>query len=236
MIRVSVPSWVIPGTYLENLAFLQGQPAVKGVELLFFLYDAETQRLLHKEWEGILALRSRFSFTAHLPEPLLSGHAALVERLLPLSGQYIFHPGPPEDAPALAGLIASWRTRFDRGKHRFLLENTRLSRFEALLEYLPEEVGICMDTGHLLLEGQMPEAFYRRFKERIREIHLHGLDHEKARIDGRLPDHRPLRLEEPWFKETVPFLTDFTGTVNLEVFSWEEVLESLGVLQAAGVL
>ena len=183
MMRLTVPSWVIPGTYLENLTFLQGQPAVKGVELLFFFYDRETQSLLQKEWKGILALRNRFSFTAHLPEPLRSLHEELVEQTLPLTEHYIFHPGPPEDAPALAGLIASWMNRFDRGKHRFLVENTRPGRFEALLAYLPDEAGICMDTGHLLLEGKEPGAFYRRFKERIQEIHLHGLDYERARID-----------------------------------------------------
>ncbi|MDR2798704.1 MAG: AP endonuclease [Treponema sp.] len=236
MMRLAVPSWVIPGTYLENLTFLQRQSAINGVELLFFFYDGETQRLLHKEWGGIWELRSRFSFTVHLPEPLLPVHEELVEQLLPLTGHYIFHPGPPEDAQALAGLIASWGNRFDRGKNLFLVENTLLRKFEAFLEYLPDEVGICMDTGHLLLEGKEPGAFYKRFNERIQEIHLHGLDHEKARIDGRLPDHRPLHLEEPWFQEVVPLLAEFTGTVNLEVFSWEEVLESIGVLQTVGLL
>ncbi|MDR0722347.1 MAG: AP endonuclease [Treponema sp.] len=236
MMRLTVPSWVIPGTYLENLTFLKEQPAIKGVELLFFFYDRETQSLLHKEWKGILELQSRFNFTVHLPEPLLSLHEELVEQTLPVTEHYIFHAGPPEDAPALAGLIASWGNRFNRGKNPFVLENTLLRKFEALLEYLPDEVGICMDTGHLLLEGKEPGAFYRRFKERIQEIHLHGLDHEKARIDGRLPDHRPLRLNEPWFQEAIPLLAAFTGTVNLEVFSWEEVLESLGVLQAVGLL
>ncbi|MHB9293624.1 hypothetical protein Holit_02751 [Hollandina sp. SP2] len=234
--RLAVPSWVIPGTYLENLMFLQGQPVIKGVELLFFFYDRETQALLQKEWEGIQELRNRFSFTVHLPEPLLPVHAELVERLLPLARHYIFHPGPPEDAQALAGLIASWGNRFNWGKNPFLAENTLLRKFEALLEYLPDDVGICMDTGHLLLEGKEPGAFYRRFKERIQEIHLHGLDREKARIDGRLPDHRPLHLEEPWFQEMIPLLAAFTGTVNLEVFSWEEVLESIRVLHAAGLI
>jgi hypothetical protein len=234
MMRLTVPSWVIPGTYLENLTFLCGQPVIEGVELLFFLYDREIQALLQQEWEGIGELRSRFSFTAHLPEPLLGVHEELVEQIFPLVGHCIFHPGLPEDAPVLARLIASWRNRF--GKDYFLVENTRPGRLDALLEYLPDEVGICMDTGHLLLEGTAPGAFYRRFGDRIREIHLHRLDLERARIDGRLPDHRPLHPEEPWFQEMVPVLAGFTGTVNLEVFSWEEALESIAALQVVGLL
>ncbi|MDR1301183.1 MAG: AP endonuclease [Treponema sp.] len=236
MMRLTVPSWVIPGTYLENLTFLCRQPAIEGVELLFFLYDSEIQALLQQEWEGIWKLRSRFRFTAHLPEPLLGVHEELVEQILPLVQHCIFHPGLPEDAPVLAGLIASWRSRFAWGKDSFLVENTRSHRFEALLEYLPDETGICMDTGHLLMEGTTPGAFYRRFGERIREIHLHGLDPEGARSDGRLPDHRPLHPEEPWFQELVPILAEFTGTVNLEVFSWEEVLESIAALHGVGLL
>lgn len=234
--RLAVPSWVIPGTYLENLSFLKGEGAINAVELLFFLYDRDVQSLLHKEWEGILELRSRFRFSAHLPEPLLPIHEELVEQLLPLTEHFILHPAPPEDAPALAALITSWVERFDRGKQLFLLENTLPERLETLLGYLPDAVGMCMDTGHLLLEGKSPEAFYRRFKKRIQEIHLHGIAPEKARLDGRLPDHRPLCPQEPWFQDLLPLLAGFTGTVNLEVFSWEEVLQSLGALHAVGLL
>jgi sugar phosphate isomerase/epimerase len=84
-----------------------------------------------------------------------------------------------------------------------------------------------MDTGHLLLEDKSPLAFFERFEGRIKEIHLHGLDRDKALLDGRLPDHRPVKKNDWWLEELRPKLARFNGVLNLEVFSWEEVRESL---------
>jgi hypothetical protein len=222
----TVPSWVIPGTYAENLRFLADKPEVTGVELLFYLYDREIRGQLEAEWRDIAAYRDRFSFTAHLPDLLLPEHLELVERLSPLARHFIVHPGPAEGAEAQAQLLRSWK-----GKGTFLVENTLPGRLPALLPYLDEDQGLCMDTGHLLLEGENPADFLRRWGTRVGEIHLHGLDREKAARDGRLPDHRPLRAGEPWLAELVPLLADFTGTINLEVFSWAEAAESMAVLK-----
>jgi hypothetical protein len=224
--RFTVPSWVIPGTYLENLHFLADKPEIGGVELLFFLYDWEIRDQFETERRGIEELRDRFSFTAHLPDLLLPEHRELVRGLSPLVRHFIIHPGPPEGAAVQAGLLHSWK-----GEGSFLLENTLPGRFPALLPYLDEDAGFCMDTGHLLLEEQNPADFLRRWGGRVKEIHLHGMDREKAARDGRLPDHRPLRAGEPWLVELAPLLAEFAGTVNLEVFSWEEAAESIAVLK-----
>jgi sugar phosphate isomerase/epimerase len=87
-----------------------------------------------------------------------------------------------------------------------------------------------MDTGHLLLEGQDPVDFYQRYRERIGEIHLHGIDREQAAIDGRLADHRRLREDEPWLLGLLPLLEDYLGIINLEVFSWKEARASIEIL------
>ncbi|MDR3333676.1 MAG: hypothetical protein LBT13_02155 [Treponema sp.] len=54
-----------------------------------------------------------------------------------------------------------------------------------------------------------------------------------SRLDGRLPDHRP---GDRWFRDLVPVLEDFTGVVNLEVFSWKEACMSIDTLEAIGLL
>jgi hypothetical protein len=231
--RLVVPSWVIPGTYLENLRFLKDKSEVQGVELLFFIYNSEIREQLDAEWEGIGQFADRFVFTAHLPDPLLPEHEELVHRLNPLVRNFIVHPGPPENAPALGALVRGWAKKYSSPHYRFLAENTNPGRLDALLPHLDGDVGLCMDTGHLLMDGKSPADFFEKYSYRIGEIHLHGLDREKAALDGRLADHRPVRAEERWFGELLPLLRDFTGIINTEVFSWEEAaagIQSIKVL------
>jgi hypothetical protein len=210
-----VPSWVVPGSYLENIRFLEDKREISGIELLFFLYDEETRRLFEKEYDEITRYKNRFRFTAHLPEPLKPEHCELIDRLSPLAEHFIVHPDGSELFP----------------DDRFVLENTRLEKFENALLWLPSDKFVCMDTGHLLLEGKSPVDFLHRYGGRVKEIHLHGLDREKALLDGKLPDHRPLKKNDRWFQELLPELERFDGVINLEVFSWAEAEESLGVLR-----
>jgi hypothetical protein len=212
--NIFVPSWVVPGTYLENIRFLENKPEISGVELLFFLYDEETRRLFEKEYDEIARYKNRFRFTAHLPEPLKAEHGELIDRLSPLVEHFIVHP----DGSALFP------------DNRFVLENTRLEKFENALQKLPPDKSVCMDTGHLLLEDKSPADFLHYYGKHVKEIHLHGLDREKALLDGRLPDHRPVKKNDRWLQELLPELDRFGGVVNLEVFSWAEVAESLDAL------
>jgi hypothetical protein len=234
---LTVPSWVISGTYRENLVFLEEKTGVEGVEFLFFLYDDEVRTLLADEWPAVLEYRWRFTYTAHLPDRVLPEHGALIERLLLLVRDFIVHPYKSEEVKLQERILRSWLERYgDLGKGLFLLENTYPGWLEALLPLLPSDMGLCMDTGHLLLEGRDPVDYFNRYADRIGEIHLHSIDREKAACDGRLPDHRPLREGEPWLERLLPFLEAYAGVVNLEVFSWEEAAQSIGVLQRAGLV
>jgi hypothetical protein len=223
---LSVPSWVVAGSYAENLHFLADKNAVQGVELLFFLYGKEIQAQLDAEWDEILCYRERFVFTAHLPELLRPAHEELISRLVPLVKHCIVHPAA-ENPAAQARLIEKWTERYGLA---FLAENTKAGLLEALLPHLSVNAGLCMDTGHLLLEGHSPVDFYLRHSERIGEIHLHGVDRAQAALDGKLADHRRLR-EESWLLELLPLLAEYRGILNLEVFSWEEARAGIDLLQ-----
>ena len=227
----SVPSWVIPGTYAENLRFLSDKEAVRGVELLFFIYDEEARTLFSREEVELRAYGDRFTFTAHLPDRLIPDHEELVEHTTDFVDSWVIHPSPPAESEALARLLDDWRRRYG---DRFFLENTSGGRLEALRRLLPD-APLCMDTGHLLLEGGSPGNYAAVNGGLIREVHLHGLGPEgdgmeRAKTDGRLPDHRAFSPCAPWFAELLPFLSAFGGVVNAEAFSWEEadsILRSL---------
>jgi hypothetical protein len=215
---LSVPSWVIPGTYAENLRFLETQQEIRGVELLFFIYNDETKAQLDSEWDEIRRYSEHFVFTAHLPELLLAAHSELVAQLAPMVRHFIVHPNP-KDPVAQVRLLEGWTK--DHGA-LFLMENTNPGLLEAQLLHMDKNTGLCMDTGHLLLDGKNPADFFAANCERIKEIHLHAVDREQAAIDGRLADHRRLRRNEPWLLGLLPLLNDYRGVINLEVFSWEE--------------
>jgi len=227
---VSVPSWVIPGTYAENLRFLESRKEVRGVELLFFIYDDEVKKQLELEWEEISSYSERFVFTAHLPEVLGPAHGELIARLAPVVRHFIVHPAK-ENPAAQAVLLGDWARQYNAF---FLAENTNPGMLEPLLAYLDfgaeSNMGLCIDTGHLLLEGKNPARYFQKHREHIKEIHLHAVDSKSAAIDGRLKDHRRLLAGEKWLGELRPLLADFNGVVNLEVFSWEEASESIDVL------
>jgi sugar phosphate isomerase/epimerase len=224
---LSVPSWVIPGTYAENLRFLVDKKEIQGVELLCFLYDDEIKTQLDSEWEEILRYAKRFVFTAHLPELLLPVHSELVARLVPLVRHCVVHPAA-ENPETQVRLLTEWQERYGA---RFLAENTKSGLLEAMLRLPETNVEICMDTGHLLLDGKNPADFFASYRERIGEIHLHSTDSKQAAIDGRLTDHRRLRGDEGWLLELFPLLEDYTGVINLEVFSWEEVKAGIDILR-----
>ena len=254
---LGVPSWVIPGTYGENLRFLDLKREIQTVELLFFIYDEEVRGLLEREYELIRSYGSRFTFTAHLPDPLLPKHEELVERLAPWVRHFVVHPGPLETIDRTISLLDSWEEKFRMIKGttiqgiktgdsnieqppdtfrnpapagRFLLENTQNGLLEALLQRRAHSP-ICMDTGHLLLSGISPLDFYHRHGERIGEIHLHGVDHQAAREDALLPDHRGIDGTEGWFLELQGVLKEFPGVINVEVFSWGEAERTLRALK-----
>lgn len=218
---LSVPSYIVPGTYLENVLYLEGLPEVRAVELLFYYYDSGSRELLIRESKGLAAQRGRFSFSVHMPDDLKPEHAELLQLTRGLAERYILHPPPSGDGEFLR-LVDRWRAEYGE---LFLLENLVGRSFEALAAGLPD-LPLCLDTGHLLLNGGGIGDFLDRHGSRIGEIHLHG-------VQGGV-DHRPFGGAEPWLLELEPFLRRFSGVVNLEVFSRSDLDGCLRALRTAG--
>ena len=226
---ISVPSYVTAGSWLENLRFLADKAAARQVELLFFMYDDETRALVRPEWAGIRQLASRFGYTLHLPDEIADEHEELLELTADFVGGYVVHP--PRDPTTLADFAArltGWQRRYARP---FRLENTRAATFMPALAAvtaaraaagLSGAPPLCLDLGHLQLEGHSPAAWLERYRSSIEEIHLHGC------VDGR--DHRPFSGQEAWFQATRPFLAGFNGVVELELFDWAQLAPLVALL------
>lgn len=220
---LSVPSYVIPGGYLENIRFLEDKSLVQNIELLFFMYDDDTRALVKGEWAAIRDYAQRFSYTLHLPDTILPEHQDLLDRTADFVDGYVVHP--PRDPAGLddfVSLYQDWQTAYGRPLR---LENTRLPQFHAALQALEAfRPPLCADLGHLLAEGQDPCAWLDEYGQRIEEIHLHGL------VDGR--DHQPFTGREPWFDALRTRLGRFRGVVELEVFDWKHLEPMLEALEA----
>jgi len=221
-VRLCVPSWLRPGTWLENVRDMEGEAWIEGVELLFFSWDEESRACLARERDALADLAGRFEFSVHLPDPLAEDAAGLVESTRAFVSSYLLHPPHlAAETSAWAALVSSWRARWG---DLFLLEYTGAAPFasaEAALPGLP----LCADTGRLLLDGLDPETWIAAREGRVRAVHLHGTGGGK--------DHLPLAGDEPWLLSLAPRLAAFPGRVELELFTRAGAEASRAALAAA---
>ncbi len=216
---LACPSYIIPGTYAENLRYLKDEPRLSSIgamELLFFLFDDQMRELLDVEWPTLAAERGALRFTLHMPDPVGPEHEELITKTSTHVSHYVLHP-PKGGVTNFRHLVERWRERYG---DRFLLENLIDRPHGSLFE--ETDWPLCMDTGHLLVQGEDPARFFYSYGDRIRQIHLHAVRGEA--------DHLPLDLSEPWLEELYTGLGDFRGIVELELFSIDHILRSLEVL------
>ncbi|HOX92020.1 MAG TPA: cobamide remodeling phosphodiesterase CbiR, partial [Spirochaetales bacterium] len=222
MMELSVPSYVVPGTWAENLRWLLENTSQRRVELLFFMYDNETRSMLKDELQTILDLSRHFSYTVHLPDSIAADSRELVQAFSRVSDGFVVHPPRTlSELTPFCALMDAWRDSF--GPDRFFLENTRMEPF-ALADALPYTHGpmkLCVDVGHLVLEGIDPSAFIAQHASRIRELHVHGVHAGK--------DHGPLTGRESWLVAMQDFLRTYDGILELEMFAWEQVQPALAL-------
>ncbi len=220
---LTLPSYIIQGTYLENIRFIdKNYPEITGVELLFFYYDDETKKLLLDEIKGINEYSNRFTYTVHLPDNIDDKATEVVEILDKTADGFIVHP--PLDSEKGTVILKNWINRFG---NRFFIENLISRPAETLSERI-ENPRLCLDTGHIILNNLSPLDYYKKYSAKISEIHLHGV------IDG--ADHRYISTEDSSLLEFSPYLKQFNGIINLEMFNQEDVNVSLSTLRNWGII
>jgi sugar phosphate isomerase/epimerase len=216
----------VPGGWLDNVRVAAGLGWASGVELLLFSFEGEDRALFIEELPTILetAAQGALSLSVHLPDPLVPAHGEIPALLAPHAECFVVHPpsggAGPSALTAWVELISAWRATLG---DRLLLEYSGAEDFAAAETALPG-LPLCADTGRLLLEGIDPASWIAQRAGRIRELHLHGA------AGGR--DHRVPREGEAWLAGLRPFLSGFSGRVELELFSLESVKAAKAVLEA----
>jgi sugar phosphate isomerase/epimerase len=243
--RTGTTSFIYPAGYTENVARLG--PYVDEVELLMFESGAgswPTEALIR----DLASMGKDYAITynIHLPTDLALTHPdrsrrrkacrilqQFITTLMPLDPTvYVLHLSPSEAIQGDKGLSA-WQNITAETLREIL--QTGLSGRQLALENLffnyawldplteAYNLSVCLDTGHLALQSGDLETFLKQYGSRISIGHLHGL------ADGQ--DHRSLSgLPDDYNVPLVNWLKGFTGSVSLEVFAFEPLLESLTCL------
>lgn len=221
---IAVPSWQVPGTWLENLDALADIEWIGGIELLFFSYDEAARRDFAAERGRIAAYSQRFSFSLHLPDPLGPEALDLAAATESFVGLYVFHPYSASAGDAGADAWArTVKTLCDSyGASKFAMEYTSAAAFDHGLERLrsvrraPRDtpataLRICADTGRLTLDGVDPAAWIKDRATSMAELHLHAARGGK--------DHFSLGAEDSWLPAVAAEAKARDWRVVLETFS-----------------
>jgi len=244
--RLSAPSYVLPGGYIENTVYLLD----KVVDIQVLLFDSpEHDPLLKGDTITTLAYLARdagLTFSVHMPvnpkiftvksfEQRLAGACRHIETFqsLPVSS-FTFHYDLPEGEVwerMQSGLIREveeayirffqeLRQRFPASD--FSLENT-FTPISAL-DRVVSECGLsyCIDIGHLLVQARDVSEVLPRL-EKASVIHFHGWE-EKG---GERKDHRAVCYRQEIFS----MLESFRGVLTIENYHKLLLEKSIEVLK-----
>ena len=197
--RLGTTSYIIPADLLTNVLFLADK--VDDIELVLFeseeiinLPNAATVKALKE-----MADRFDLTYTVHLPLDTWMGHEQssvrqrsvdkclrVIECTAPLAPfAYVihFHGDHPGERPSPD--MERWIEGHRRSVERLIQAVDSQDLCVEILDYpydLVEDIvsdyglSVCLDIGHLLLYGYMPEDYLDRYLPRSRVIHLHGVE------------------------------------------------------------
>ncbi|ACS81016.1 cobamide remodeling phosphodiesterase CbiR [Maridesulfovibrio salexigens] len=231
--QLSAPSWVIPGTILENCRFLTGK--VDEIALLFFETEsclAYTKADLPKE-----LIDTELAFHIHHPLdlPWKEGGSRVAEIVLALNEKavhlnprgHVVHPPPA--GPEAADLIREFAAGVSRSgicPETVLFENIKENSLLGLTGVIADcGMKICLDLGHILAYAQHDLLRDSRLEGQVSMLHLNAPG----------PKGRHLGLEHlnsDGF-ETIYVLFKMLSkgaTVTIEVFEEKSFFNSLQLL------
>lgn len=219
-------------------------PFVDEIELLLFESVPADSLLSGQEITALSRLSQELDFTynIHLPTDISIGDPdpvnqqqavdsliGVIERVVPLCPTtYTLHVPYDEDLGD-KDKIKRWQEVVHRNLLKILVTGVgNLIAIETLdypfeiIETIISDLNlsVCMDLGHLIIHGEDLKCFAEKYLDKTSIIHLHGVENNK--------DHLALdRLPKPMVKPVFEILGQFSGSVSLEVFSFENLAASL---------
>jgi sugar phosphate isomerase/epimerase len=249
--RLGATSYIIPDDLLPNARYLAGK--VRDMELILFEVDDGPSNLPAPEViEELSRLASQhdLTYTVHLPLDLKLGEdgseddPSLVKAKRVIDWTcgldpwaYVLHlDGKSVRTSSDAALIRRWQDHSVRaleivsawagGPDRLAVENLETyppDFIQPVVERIP--VSRCVDIGHLWLDGHDPLPYLQAALPRTRVVHMHGI----AEHDHRSLAFMPQEQVRAVWNELIR--ANYEGVVTLEMFSEEDFLTSMDILE-----
>ena len=241
--RIGTTSFIHPADYYTNAKRLAEY--IDEIELLFFESQA-TSLPSQKEIDQLMQLKNStsISYNIHLPidlditqpDPIQREKAALryaeiVEFTIPLApSTYTLHL-KCDLAQQSGASLGEWQQQAQSGVQSMLTackcpaQSISIETLDYPFDWfspIVENLGlsVCVDVGHIVLYGYDLETAFNYFNKNISILHLHGVSQGI--------DHRSLQcLDETTQSRIRNFLSTFTGTASIEVFSYDALDSSM---------
>ncbi len=246
--KISTTSYIYPDRIVPNVVKLA--PFFDEIELV--LFESREENNLPEEVEidllKAISLNQQIGFNIHLPIDLSLGdvkeetrHRAcsvikrVIQRTSPLSPSlYTLHLDLRDKTGKDQTDLKQWKVRLTQSLEEIMgegIEPNRISieNLSYPLAWIEDVIGqfgfsICLDIGHILVNGYDLKQYVERYLPHTSIVHLHG--HENG------VDHLGMdRLTESTQRLICSHLKGFKGIVSIEVFSMEDLQKSLVLLE-----
>jgi len=245
--KIGTTSFIYPDGYIPNVVTLG--PFLEEIELL--LFESAPENNLPTEAEisklGLLAEKYQITYNIHLPIDLYLGDENItrrnqaVESIIRISELV----SPLSPSTCTLHLIYHWKT--DNSTQLKIWQQNIYHSLSCLMDaginadditienlnYPFEWLGtifsdfnfrVCLDFGHIFRYAQDVDIILDNYGERITLIHLNGFEGNR--------DHISLdRLSPGQLGQITRVLQIFSGTVSVEVFSFDDLKSSLNLLE-----
>jgi sugar phosphate isomerase/epimerase len=246
--RLGTTSYIYPDQIVPNVAKLT--PFLAEIELVLFESEGQDNLLDAEEINTLidLSFHQGVGFNVHLPIDIFLGDKneevrfkgisvvkKVIERTLCINPSvYTLHFDLRKSDGQQECDINAWKSRTIRSIEEMVeygIEPKRIS-IETLsypFEWIEDIVkgfgfSICLDIGHMLIYGQDFRGYLDKYLPQTSIIHLHGFQNGV--------DHLGIdRLNDRIVDLILSKLQNYTGILSIEVFSFDDLKNSLEVLE-----